>query len=119
VLVDDDVGFAGPLAGIARALRELESGWLATVPVDALPCPRDWVARLLALPADDHPRIRVAHDGVRRQALFALYPHVVAAPIRACYLSGVRAVWRAQDACGCVELRFAEGEGAFGNRNEC
>lgn len=119
VLVDDMPGHAGPLAGIARALREFDGAWLATLPVDAMHFPADWIARLRAALPEADARIRVAHDGVRRQALFALYPRQLGARIIAAFDGGERAVWRAQNVCGCVDVPFAEGEAAFPNRNEC
>ena len=61
----------GPLAGIATALSAIGSTWLLTLPVD---CPRpsvDLYRRLHAAIGDAD--CAVAHDGLRRQPLFALY----------------------------------------------
>jgi molybdopterin-guanine dinucleotide biosynthesis protein A len=119
VLSDDAPPFQGPLAGIARALREINHDWLATVPVDAWPFPDHWVARLCAALPEHDARARVAHDGARRQALFALYPPNVARTLLAEFARGERAVWRVQDACGCIEVSFTDADVTFVNRNEC
>lgn len=70
-LLDAVDGGEGPLAGIATALSAISSPWLLTVPVDC-PCPSLDLWRRLHL-AIGESDCAVAHDGTRRQPLFALY----------------------------------------------
>lgn len=112
--VDKVTGFRGPLAGIASALDACRTQWLLTVPVDC-PCPPADLARRLhaaALPG----AAAVAHDGVRREPLFALYSRRVAAEARAA-LQRDLPVWRWQDEIGAIEVDFAPSAGAFVNLN--
>lgn len=107
-------GHRGPLAGIAAALAACRTDWLLSVPVDCPLPPPDLAARLLAAPAD--ATIRVAHDGERRQPLFALYARSLAASAAAAAAeeSGVYA-W--QDAVSAVEVDFADRRVHFENLN--
>jgi len=107
-------GHRGPLAGIAAALAACRTDWLLSVPVDCPLPPPDLASRLLAGPAD--AAIRVAHDGERRQPLFALYARALAssAAAAAAKETGVYA-W--QDAVGAVEVDFADRRVHFENLN--
>lgn len=110
-------GHRGPLAGIAAALAACRTGWLLSVPVDCPLPPADLAARLLAGPLADASGIAwVAHDGERRQPLFALYARSLAASAAAAAAeeSGVYA-W--QDAVGAVEVDFADRRVHFENLN--
>ncbi len=114
VLHDDTPGFLGPLSGIATALGQCKSAMLLTVPVDTPMLPADLVRRLRA-PTSDAP-IRVVHDGVRRQPLFALYSRHLAERARDA-LARDLAVWRWQDEVGCIEIDFSDVRDAFRNFN--
>jgi molybdopterin-guanine dinucleotide biosynthesis protein A len=107
VLADASAGYAGPLAGIAAALMLSESEWIITVPVDALEFPDDLCARLVQAERDEDTLVTVAHDGARRQPLFALYHRSLANAALAAAAGPDAAVWRFQDAQGAVEVRFA------------
>ncbi len=110
-------GHRGPLAGIAAALAACRTDWLLSVPVDCPLPPPDLAARLLAGAAAGAPgAIRVAHDGERRQPLFALYARALAASaaVAAAEETGVYA-W--QDAVGAVEVDFADRRVHFENLN--
>jgi molybdenum cofactor guanylyltransferase len=107
-------GHRGPLAGIAAALAACRTDWLLSVPVDCPLPPPDLAARLLA--ATPGATIRVAHDGVRRQPLFALYARVLAASAAAA-ASEQRGVHAWQDAVGAVEVDFADRRVHFENLN--
>ncbi len=115
VLADIDAGTRGPLAGIATALTEAQSEWVATLPVDCPQPPRDLVQRL-ASALSRTQRVGVAHDGTRRQPLFALYHHSLAASARAALERDIP-VWRWQDENDCVEADFSEVAVAFDNLN--
>ncbi|HUD43747.1 MAG TPA: NTP transferase domain-containing protein [Dokdonella sp.] len=107
-------GQRGPLAGIAAALAACRTDWLLSVPVDCPLPPPDLAVRLLDAPVG--AAIRVAHDGVRRQPLFALYARALAAPAAAAAAeqTGVHA-W--QDAMGAVEVDFGDRRVHFDNLN--
>lgn len=68
---DRHVGYRGPLEGIATAVRQVDSAWLLVVPVDSPMPGSDLLARLWQQRGD--AAVTVAHDGTRRQPLFALY----------------------------------------------
>ena len=108
VVADDVVGFAGPLAGIAAIAARVETPWLLTVPVDCGDVPPRLLESLSAAGVDDVD-VCVAHDGERRQPLFALY-RVAAARMA----PANEAVWRFQDGLRCREAHVAA---RFANRN--
>jgi len=106
----------GPLAGIAAALDACATPWLVTVPVDCPDPPRDLAARLLdAALAAAAPAV-VAHDGERRQPLFALYGRALHASARAA-AAAEQGVQSWQDAIGVLELDFADRRQQFANLN--
>lgn len=116
VLTDLDAGTRGPLAGIATALAAAESQWMATLPVDCPQPPRDLVERLAAGLKQASRKLAVAHDGTRRQPLFALYHHSLAASARAA-LERDAPVWRWQDESDPLEVDFSDVAAAFDNLN--
>ena len=65
--------FAGPLAGVAAALAVCATAWLYTVPVDCVRPHPEIVRRLWQEAQAGNAQAWVAHDGTRRQPLFALY----------------------------------------------
>jgi molybdopterin-guanine dinucleotide biosynthesis protein A len=99
---------AGPLAGIATALAACESEFLLTVPVDSLEFPEDLATRLLEAMDSQEVSIAVAHDGERRQPLFALYRRELAPAARGAARSEDNGVWRFQDRHGAREVAFAD-----------
>ncbi|PZQ13992.1 MAG: molybdenum cofactor guanylyltransferase MobA [Rhodanobacter denitrificans] len=107
-------GHRGPLAGIAAALAACRTDWLLSVPVDCPLPPPDLAVRLLAGPPD--AAIRVAHDGERRQPLFALYARELAASAAAAAAEQT-GVYAWQDAVGAVEVDFADRRVHFDNLN--
>ncbi|MET0230919.1 MAG: molybdenum cofactor guanylyltransferase MobA [Rhodanobacteraceae bacterium] len=116
VVIDTEPGFAGPLAGVASALDAAASPRVLTLPVDCPDAPSDLAERLAsALDASD-ASAAVAHDGERRQPLFALYrrelTHAAAAGAKA-----GQGVWQWQDSIGAVEVDFADRRRQFHNLN--
>ena len=105
-------GFEGPLAGIAAVALASDSPWLLTVPVDCIDVPAALRATLGAAAADGVD-VCVAHDGERRQPLFALYRRECAARAAA---HANDAVWRFQDLQRCRQVTFPAGT-LFANRN--
>jgi molybdenum cofactor guanylyltransferase len=117
--VVDDVlpGFRGPLAGIGAALRDCRSSWLLTVPVDCPRPPADLASRLGQAVVSSGATAAVAHTGLRREPLFAIYS-IQAGDTIAAALDRNLAVWRWQDELGAIEVDFSANAGAFGNLNE-
>jgi molybdenum cofactor guanylyltransferase len=112
VCSDRTTGFHGPLAGIATALVACDTAWLLTVPVDCPQPPSDLARRLHAADAS----IAVAHDGQRRQPLFALYRRELAAAAEVA-LTQNPPVWRWQDEMHAIEVDFSDAPQAFINLN--
>jgi molybdenum cofactor guanylyltransferase len=116
VLCDLDAGMRGPLAGIATALAGAETQWVATLPVDCPRPPLDLVDRMASKLVQGPQQLAVAHDGSRRQPLFALYHHSLCASARAALERDVP-VWRWQDENNCAEVDFSDVAAAFDNLN--
>ncbi|HEY6893654.1 MAG TPA: molybdenum cofactor guanylyltransferase [Rhodanobacteraceae bacterium] len=111
---DATEGFQGPLAGVASALEGAGAPRVLTLPVDCPSPPDDLAARLLdALGENDAV---VAHDGERRQPLFALYRRELAASASKAAANG-QGVWEWQDTIGAVEVDFADRRQQFHNLN--
>ncbi|MBL8299189.1 MAG: molybdenum cofactor guanylyltransferase [Rhodanobacteraceae bacterium] len=105
-------GYRGPLEGIAAALRASVADWLLVVPVDSPQLGTDLFERLWQGRGDAD--VVVAHDGLRRQPLFALYRRDrVEWPDEI----GDGPVWRWQDRHHLRELDFSDSPGRFMNLN--
>lgn len=105
-------GYRGPLEGIATALREGASDWLFVVPVDSPLFGADLFVRLWAARGDSS--IVVAHDGARRQPLFALYRR---ARIELPGDDADMPVWLWQDSHALREVDFSDSPARFANLN--
>lgn len=70
VYSDDIDDYAGPLAGILKALKNCPTEWLMTLPADSPFIPSDLTIRL-ASKIEAH-KIVMAHDGKRLQPTFSL-----------------------------------------------
>ncbi|MCQ4166412.1 molybdenum cofactor guanylyltransferase MobA [Tahibacter harae] len=114
VCADRRPGFRGPLEGIATALGECRSEWLLTVPVDSPAPGADLVRQLWQRRGD--AAVVVAHDGLRRQPLFALY-HCARVVPPGLDEDPQRPVWRWQDSYSCTEVDFSASAGRFANLN--
>ncbi|RYD16726.1 MAG: molybdenum cofactor guanylyltransferase [Lysobacteraceae bacterium] len=109
-------GRRGPLAGIATALAACTTPWLLSLPVDGPDPPRDLAARLLRVAQSDAACAFVAHDGERRQPLFALYRRELAASA-AIAAAGGQGAARWQDRIGVREVDFRDRRRQFVNLN--
>lgn len=116
VFTDEDDGFLGPLAGIARLLREIDSDFLVTTPCDTPDFPDDLVQRLLTRQHETGADAVVAHDGEQRQFLFTLYRRQLADSAAAALSSGERALWRWHEDLNLAEAQV-QGSAAFANLN--
>lgn len=116
VIADAEPGFRGPLAGVAAALGACATPWLLSVPVDCPDPPPMLFARLAAAACSGDADAFVAHDGERRQPLFALYRQALAgdAADAAAAGTGVHA-W--QERIGALEVDFADVRARFANLN--
>ena len=72
IIQDAVLGQAGPLAGIASALRAAKTDYVLVVPCDSPYLPHDLAARLAAALTQEHAEVAVAHDGTRMQPVVAL-----------------------------------------------
>ena len=113
---DSVPGFHGPLAGIAAALGRCETEWLLTLPVDCPAPPRDLAVRLLRHAHAGGHAASVAHDGERRQPLFAIYRRGLAAAAATAVAVG-QGAWQWQEAIGARELDFSDRRRQFHNLN--
>ena len=98
------------------SLSHSSTPWVLTVPVDAPNPAQDLAERLHAAATATDAAAAVAHDGVRRQPLFALY-RVDLAHVAAEALKADRPVWRWQDEIGAVETDFSDRAQSFANLN--
>lgn len=106
----------GPLAGVASALEGATTAHVLTLPVDCPSPPEDLAERLLAALDEKRVDAVVAHDGERRQPLFALYRRAHAASAAAA-AANRRGVFEWQDTIGAVEVDFADRRQQFHNLN--
>lgn len=114
-LVVDRNPFNGPLEGIAAALRACETPWLLVAPGDCPRVTRELFERLLESPG--LARIRVAHDGTRRQPLFCLVPRSMADVVSRATRGGPAAVGQFLDQCDVEELDCTDIADVFTNVN--
>lgn len=117
-LVDDSIGdAAGPLAGIAAAMRIIDTPWLAIAPCDSPFLPAQFVTRLgqavIAAGAD----IAVARTADGLQPVFAVIARRLAASLEAFLAEGGRKTdaWYARHAL--VEVDYEAERAAFVNIN--
>lgn len=115
-LTDVIAGHRGPLAGIAAALAACATPWLLTLPVDCPDPPVELPARLAHASARHAADALVAHDGERRQPLFALYRRELAAAAAIAAEEG-QGVAHWQGAIGAREVDFSDCRRQFHNLN--
>jgi len=135
VVADAYPGYAGPLAGIAAALRRIETDWAIAVPCDAPRIAPDLVARLVNASAGGRHRACVARTADGLQPVWCLLHRGLAESLEAFLAGGGRKVaeWLARvDAAAAdftdadsflnlnteSELRSFGSRGSFGNRGQ-
>jgi molybdopterin-guanine dinucleotide biosynthesis protein A len=116
VTTDAQAGFHGPLAGVASALAAATTPRVMTLPVDCPDPPADLALRLAAALDAHSVSATVAHDGERRQPLFALYRAELAGAAAVGAKAG-KGVWEWQQSIGAVEVDFARERRQFHNLN--
>jgi len=113
---DAERGFRGPLAGIASALEACVTPRLLTIPVDCPDLPAELVSKLMAAMDASGSSAVVAHDGERRQPLFALYRRELAGSA-ATGVATEQGVWQWQEKIGAHEVDFSTQRRQFHNLN--
>lgn len=115
VYEDEISDFAGPLAGILKALQQCKSEWLLTVPADSPFIPCDLVLRLSQNIQDN--KVVIPYDGKYLQPTFALIHKSLAASLEYFLQQGERKarVWMQQQAHTIVD--FSDQADAFININ--
>lgn len=117
VVPDTLPDFSGPLAGMAAALSQAETPWIATVPCDGPFVPPDLVERLLRACAEQGAELAVAHDGERLQPVFALIPIALRPSLEDFLAEGGRKIdaWYARHAMALAD--FSDRRDTFVNVN--
>ena len=117
VVADDISGYAGPLAGLHRALGEAAYELVATVPCDSPFLPRDLIARLRAALEQRNAEIAVAKTGDQPHPVFCLCRKRVLPGLTEFLAGGGRKIdaWYAK--LDVVEVAFDDQPGAFSNVN--
>ena len=115
VYADDINDFAGPLAGILKALQQSKSEWLLAIPADSPFVPHDLALRLSQNIQDN--KIAIPHDGNHLQPTFALIHKSLVTSLEHFLQQGDRKarVWMQQQPHTIVD--FSEQEHAFININ--
>jgi molybdopterin-guanine dinucleotide biosynthesis protein A len=115
VYEDDIDGYAGPLAGILKALQHCENEWLQIVPADSPFIPHDLVQRLSE--NTEGNKIVIPHDGKYLHPTFALIHKSLASSLESFLQQGERKarVWMQQQIHSIVD--FSDQADAFININ--
>jgi molybdopterin-guanine dinucleotide biosynthesis protein A len=117
VIPDAVAGYAGPLAGLERALALAAHELVASVPCDSPFLPTDLVARLRAALAAQHAQLAVARTPDGPHPVFCLCRRELHAGLRDYLAAGGRKIDRWYGALRIVEVPFDDQAQAFGNIN--
>ena len=117
VIPDVIGGFAGPLAGLHRGLREAGNELVATVPCDSPFLPADLIARLRTALEQRDAELAVAKTGDQPHPVFCLCRKRVLPGLGDFLAKGGRKIdaWYAR--LDVVEVLFDDQPGAFSNVN--
>ena len=115
VYKDDISDFAGPLAGILKALQHCQNEWLLVVPADSPFIPNDLADRLSQHIQDN--KIAIPHDGSHLHPTFALIHKSLKSSLNEFLNKGERKarVWMQQQPHTIVD--FSDQKNAFLNIN--
>jgi len=117
VITDDIEGFAGPLAGLHRALAEARYGLVATVPCDSPFLPLDLIARLRKALDMHGAEIAVARTGDQPHPVFCLCRKQLLSGLTAFLAGGGRKIDAWYATLITVEAPFDDQPAAFSNIN--
>ena len=117
VMADDISGYHGPLAGVATALKRIDTELLMTIPCDSPFLPCDLVSRLAKPFINGNIDISVAHNGERIQPVFSLLRKSLSHSLDAYLASSERRIdrWFEQHAVQPVD--FSDVPDTFDNIN--
>ncbi len=115
VFKDDMDGFAGPLAGILKALQQSKTDWLLVTPADSPFIPTDLALRLMQNSGEN--KVVIPHDGKYLHPTSALIHKSLIASLEAFLQQGERKarVWMQQQTHAVVD--FSDQPDAFMNIN--
>ena len=117
VIADEIGGFAGPLAGLQRGLREARYPLVATVPCDSPFLPADLVTRLNAVLVAQQSQLAVAKTGDQPHPVFCLCRREVLPHLTQFLASGGRKIDAWYSTLRVAEVAFDDEPQAFGNIN--
>jgi molybdopterin-guanine dinucleotide biosynthesis protein A len=117
VIPDVIGGFAGPLAGLHRGLREATHELVATVPCDSPFLPTDLIARLRAALDQQEAEIAVAKTGDQPHPVFCLCRKGVGPSLGDFLAGGGRKIDAWYSRLKVVEVLFDDQPDAFSNIN--
>jgi len=117
VIPDEISGFAGPLAGLQRALSEARHDLVATVPCDSPFLPHDLIARLHAAMAQHGAEVAVARTGDQPHPVFCLCRREVLPGLTAFLAGGGRKIDAWYATLKVAEVPFDDEAAAFSNIN--
>jgi molybdenum cofactor guanylyltransferase len=117
VIPDEIGGFAGPLAGLHRALAEAQHGLVATVPCDSPFLPLDLVKRLYYSLTSSQSQLAVAKTFDQPHPVFCLCRRDVLDHLSEFLKSGGRKIDAWYATLKMVEVPFDDQAGAFSNIN--
>lgn len=117
VISDAIEGFAGPLAGLQRALAEARHELVATVPCDSPFLPTDLIERLRSALQQHGADFAVARTGQQAHPVFCLCRRSVAASLTEYLTQGGRKIDAWYAALKVTEVAFDENAAAFSNVN--
>jgi len=117
VIPDAITGYAGPLAGLHRALSEAHHELVATVPCDSPFLPGDLVARLLAAREKADADLAVARTGEQPHPVFCLCGKRVLSNLTSFLEGGGRKIDAWYSRLKVVEVSFDDEPEAFSNIN--
>jgi molybdopterin-guanine dinucleotide biosynthesis protein A len=117
VIPDVIGGFAGPLAGLHRGLREAAHDLVATVPCDSPFLPTDLIARLRAALEQREAEIAVAKTGDQPHPVFCLCRRGVVTSLGDFLAAGGRKIDAWYSKLRVAEVLFDDEAAAFSNVN--
>ena len=117
VIQDDIPDYAGPLAGLHKAMTTTESAYILTVPCDAPLLPRNLLAKLMdSLMAHDAD-IAIAKTGMQAHPVISLCRRALLPSLTQYLQDGGRKVDTWQQQHEVVEVQFSQHPLAFSNIN--
>jgi len=117
VIADEISGFAGPLAGLHKAMKVANTPYILTVPCDSPLLSTDLATRLMNGLIERDADIAVAKTGSQIHPVFCLCRKSLLGNLEDYLLSGERKVDRWQKSLETIEIAFNDNPQAFSNIN--